>query len=121
MFNLFKKKEAEAPTQTTLATYVKMNAAEAKQLSDIKYHTIVKQMADCWVEKSYIEIGKAAEKGLYLVEVQCPIARELTANDFAMLVNIAKEFKKRMTEFGYEIEFNSTYAAAFINWKEGGQ
>ena len=49
MFNLFKKKEVEAPTQTTFTAYVKMNAAEAKQLSDIKHSTVVKQMVECWV------------------------------------------------------------------------
>jgi hypothetical protein len=122
MFNLFKKKEVEVPTQTTFTAYVKMNAAEAKQLANIKRNTVVKQMAECWVEKSYIEIGKAAEKGFYAVEVQCPIARELTMDDLAMMKDIADEFEKRMDELGYETEFNSTlYTVAHINWKDGGQ
>jgi hypothetical protein len=94
MFNLFKKKEVEAPTQTTFTAYVKMNAAEAKQLSDIKHSTVVKQMVECWVEKSYIKICAAAEKGLYAVEVQCPIARELTMDDLAMMKDIADEFER---------------------------
>lgn len=124
MFNLFKKKEVEALTQTetTFTAYVKMNAAEAKQLSDIKHNTVVKQMVECWVEKSYIKICAAAEKGLYSVEVQCPIARDLTMDDLAMMKDIADEFEKRMDELGYEIEFNSTlYTVAHINWKDGGQ
>lgn len=122
MFNLFKKKEAEAPAQTTFTAYVKMNAAEAKQLSDIKHSTVVKQMAECWVEKSYIEISKAAEKGLYSVEVQCPMARELTMEDLAMMKDVSNEFEKRMAELGYETEFNSTlYTVAHIDWKDGGQ
>ena len=121
MFTLFKKK-TEAPTETTFTTYVKMNAAEAKQLSDIKHDTFVKQMAECWVEKNYIEISKAAEKGLYSVEVQCPMARELTMDDLAMMKDISKEFEKRMDELGYETEFNSTlYTVAHIDWKDGGQ
>ena len=122
MFNLFKKKEVEAPTQTTFTAYVKMNAAEAKQLSDIKHSTVVKQMVECWVEKSYIKICAAAEKGLYSVEVQCPIARELTMDDLAMMKDIADEFEKRMDELGYETWFNSTlYTVAHIDWKGGGQ
>jgi hypothetical protein len=122
MFNLFKKKEAEVPTQNTFTAYVKMNAAEAKRLSDIKHNSTVKQMAECWVEKSYIKISKAAEKGLYSVEVQCPIARELTMDDLAMMKDIADEFEKRMDELGYETEFNSTlYTVAHINWKGGGR
>lgn len=122
MFNLFKKKEVETPTETTFTAYVKMNAAEAKQLSDIKHGTFVKQMAECWVEKSYIKICAAAEKGLYSVEVQCPMARELTMDDLAMMKDIADEFEKRMAELGYETEFNSTlYTVAHIDWKEGGQ
>lgn len=121
MFNLFKKKEAEAPAQTTFTDYIKMNAAEAKQLSDIKHNTFVKQMAECWVEKSYIEISKAAEKGLYSVEVQCPMARELTMEDLAMMKDIADEFESRMDELGYQIEFNSTlYTIARVSW-EGGK
>lgn len=122
MFNLFKKKEAEVPTEVTFTTYVKMNAAEAKQLSDIKHDTFVKQMAECWVEKSYIEICAAAEKGLYSVEVRCPMARELTMEDLAMMKDVSKEFEKRMGELGYETEFNSTlYTVAHIDWKDGGQ
>jgi uncharacterized protein YjaG (DUF416 family) len=122
MFNLFKKKEVEIPTQTTFTAYVKMNAAEAKQLSDIKHSTVVKQMAECWVEKSYIKICAAAEKGLYSVEVQCPIAKDLTMDDLAMMKDIADEFERRMDELGYETEFNSTlYTVAHINWKGGGQ
>ncbi len=122
MFNLFKKKEAEAPTQTTFTDYVKMNAAEAKQLSDIKHNTVVEQMAECWVEKSYIEICAAAEKGLYSVEVQCPTTRGLTMEDLAIMKDIADEFERRMDELGYETEFNSTlYTVAHIDWKEGGQ
>jgi uncharacterized protein YjaG (DUF416 family) len=122
MFNLFKKKEVEIPTQTTFTAYVKMNAAEAKQLSDIKHSTVVKQMAECWVEKSYIKICAAAEKGLYSVEVQCPTARELTMDDLAMMKDVADEFERRMDELGYETEFNSTlYTVAHINWKDGGQ
>lgn len=122
MFNLFKKKEVEDPTQATFTTYVKMNTAEAKRLSDIKHNTTVKQMAECWVEKSYIEISKAAEKGFYAVEVQCPTARELTMDDLAMMKDVADEFEKRMDELGYETEFNSTlYTVAHIDWKGGGQ
>ena len=122
MFNLFKKKEAEVLTQTTFTTYIKMNAAEAKQLSDIKHDTFVKQMAECWVEKSYIQISEAAEKGLYSVEVQCPMARELTMEDLAMMKDISNEFEKRMAELGYEVEFNSTlYTVAHIDWKDGGK
>ena len=122
MFNLFKKKEAEVPTKTIFTTYVKMNAAEAKQLSDIKHDTFVKQMAECWVEKSYIKISEAAEKGLYSVEVQCPMARELTMDDLSMMKDVSNEFEKRMDELGYETEFNSTlYTVAHIDWKEGGQ
>ena len=122
MFNLFKKKEVEVPTQTTFTAYVKMNAAEAKQLADIKRNTVVKQMAECWVEKSYIEISEAAEKGLYSVEVRCPMARELTMEDLAMMKDVSKEFEKRMGELGYEVRFNSTlYTVAHIDWKGGGQ
>ena len=99
-----------------------MNAAGAKQLADIKRNTVVKQMAECWVEKSYIEISEAAEKGLYAVEVQCPVARELTMEDLAMMKDVADEFEKRMDELGYETEFNSTlYTVAHIDWKGGGQ
>ena len=122
MFNLFKKKKTENSTQTTFTTYVKMNAAEAKQLSDIKHDTFVKQMAECWVEKSYIKISEAAEKGLYSVEVQCPMARELTMDDLSMMKDVSNEFERRMDELGYETEFNSTlYTVAHIDWKEGGQ
>ena len=122
MFNLFKKKEAEVPTKTIFTTYVKMNAAEAKQLSDIKHNTFVKQMVECWIEKSYIKISEAAEKGLYAVEVQCPMARELTMDDLTMMKDIAREFEIKMDELGYETEFNSTlYTVAHIDWKEGGQ
>ena len=121
MFNLFKKK-TEVPTQTTFTTHVKMTAAEAKQLSDIKHDTFIKQMAEYWVDKSYIKISEAAEKGLYSVEVPCPIAKELTMEDCAMMKDLSNEFEKRMTELGYEVEFNSIlFTVAHIDWKDGGQ
>ena len=121
MFTLFKKK-TEVPTEVTFTDYVKMNAAEAKQLSDIKHNTAVKQMAECWVEKSYIEISKAAEKGFYSVVVQCPVARELTMDDLAMMRDVAREFEIKIGDLGYEVEFNSTlYTVAHIDWKDGGQ
>lgn len=125
MFNWFKKinkdfEETKGYTCTT-TSYLKLTAEEAKQLADVKRTMKVNQMAACWAEKSYEAIDKVADLGLYAVEVACPVARE-TMEDLDMMVDIAKEYAKKMEELGYEIEFNSTlYTISRVSWKKGGK
>ena len=126
MFNWFKKinKDFEGTkeyTCTTTTSYLKLTAEEAKQLADVKRTMKVNQMAACWVEKSYEAIDHAVDQGLYAVEVACPVARE-TMEDLDMMVDIAKEYAKKMEELGYEIEFNSTlYTISRVSWEGGGK
>jgi hypothetical protein len=124
MFNWFKKtnkgfQETKEYTCTT-TSYLKLTAEEAKQLADVMRAMKINQMAACWVEKSYEAIDNAVDQGLYAVEVVCPITRDPAMEELEIMADIAKEYATKMEELGYEVEFNSFYTVAGINWKEGG-
>jgi hypothetical protein len=126
VFNWFKKinkdfEETEEYTCTTTSC-LKLTAEEAKQLADVKRATRVNQMAACWVEKSYEVIDKAVDQGLYTTEVTCPVAGVFTMEDLKVMADIAKEYKKKMEELGYNIVFDTTlYSTARVSWEKGGK
>lgn len=125
MFNWFKKinKDFEETEQyTRISSCLKLTAEEAKQLADVKRTTRVNQMAACWVEKSYEVIDKVVDLGHYTAEVTCPVAGVLTMEDFTLMKDIAKEYKERMEELGYNIVFDTTlYSTARVSWERGGK
>ena len=127
MFNWFKKinkdfEETKEYTCTTTTSCLKLTAEEAKQLADVKRALKLNQMAACWVEKSYEVIDQAVDQGFYTAEVTCPVAEVFTVEDLKVMADVAKEYKKKMEELGYNIVFDTTlYSTARVSWEKGGK